>query len=134
VTIDADAVTLADGAGDTFPATANATAVLAMHKQVNCTIDGDLLKLISFCFQSTTTNSTARCHIHAEDAAADAIANIDFDANEPRTWDFDTGQATLDDGLDNPFTGDVIATLYVTTESTTETITLQVTGLVDVTP
>jgi hypothetical protein len=134
VTIDTNAVTLAAGTGDAYPATADATVVLAMHKRVNCTIDGDLLQLISFCFQSTTTTSTARGHVHAEDAAGDTIADIDFDANEPRTWDFGTGVATNDDGRDNPFTGDIITTLDITMDSTSETVTMAVTGLQDVTP
>ena len=134
VTIATNDVTLAAGTGDAVPASANTTVVLAMHKRVNCTIDGDLLELISFCFRSTTLTSTARGHIHAEDAAGDTIADIDFVANTPRTWDFGAGEAANDDGLDNPFTGDIITTLDVTMDSTTETVDLAVTGLQDVTP
>jgi len=127
VTIDGNAVTLADGSGDTYPATANATVVLAMHQQVNQMIDGDLLEIIGICFSSATSGSTARGHVHAEDADGDVIADLDFNANEPRFWDIDAGDT-------NPFTGDIVTTLYVTMSSATETVTCQVSGLQDVTP
>ena len=127
VTIDTNAVTLADGTGDTYPATANATVVLAMHQQVNQIIDGDLLEFLAICFESTTSNSTARGHVHAEDAANDVIADLDFDANEPRVWDIDAGQT-------NTFTGDVITKLFITMDSATETVKCKVVGVQDVTP
>jgi hypothetical protein len=127
VTILADAVTLADGSGDTYPATANATVVLAMHQQVNQIIDGDLLEFLAICFESTTSGSTARGHVHAEDAANDVIADIDFDINEPRIWDIDAGQT-------NTFTGDVITKLFVTMSSATEVVKCKVVGAQDVTP
>jgi len=127
VTISTDAVTLAAGSGNDYPANADATVVLAMHKEVNCAIDGDLLEIIGFCFASTTANSTARGHIHAEDVGAAVIADLDFDANEPRVWDIDAGQT-------NTFTGNPITKLYITMDSATETVTLQVSGLQDVTP
>jgi hypothetical protein len=47
VTISTNAVTLAAGSGDTYPATADATVKLAMHQQVNQIIDGDLLELLA---------------------------------------------------------------------------------------
>lgn len=127
ITISTNDVAADGGSGDDFPVNGTTSVVLAMHQQVNCAIDGDLLEIIGFCFASTTLNSTARGHIHAEDAAAGVIADIDFDANEPRVWDIDAGQT-------NTFTGNPIATLYITMDSTTETVTLQVSGLQDVTP
>jgi hypothetical protein len=127
VTIATDAVTLEAGTGDVYPATANATVKLAMHQQVNQIIDGDLLEFLAICFESTTAGSTARGHVHAEDAAADVIADLDFDANEPRFWDVDSGQT-------NSFTGDVIAALYITMDSTTESVKCKVVGIQDVTP
>jgi len=127
VTIAADAVTLEAGTGDTYPANGNTTVVLAMHQQINQIIDGDLLEFLAICFESTTSNSTARGHVHAEDAANDVIADLDFDANEPRVWDIDAGQT-------NTFTGDVITLLFITMDSTTEVVKCKVVGVQDVTP
>lgn len=126
-TIAVDAVALAAGSGDDYPATANATVVLAKHQQVNQLIDGDLLEFLAICFNSTTSASTARGHIHAEDVDGDVIADLDFDANEPRIWDIDAGQT-------NTFTGDIIRTLFITMDSATETVTCDIVGLQDVTP
>jgi hypothetical protein len=127
ITIATDAVSFEGGTGDDFPASANATVKLAMHQQVNQVIDGDLLEIIAICFESTTAGSTARGHVHAEDADGDVIADLDFDANEPRVWDVDSGQT-------NPFTGDIITTLYITMDSTTESVKCKVVGCQDVTP
>lgn len=127
ITISTDAVAFEGGSGDDFPASANATVVLAMHQQVNQIIDGDLLEFLAICFESTTSGSTARGHVHAEDADGDVIADLDFDANEPRVWDIDGGQT-------NTFTGDVIQTLYITMDSTTEVVKCKIVGVQDVTP
>jgi len=127
ITISTDAVTFEGGSGDDFPASANATVVLAMHQQVNQIIDGDLLEFLTICFESTSSNSTARGHVHAETTADAVIADLDFDANEPRVWDIDAGQT-------NTFTGNVITKLFVTMDSLTETIKAKVVGVQDVTP
>lgn len=127
ITISTNDVTLDGGTGDAFPATANATVVLAMHQQVNLAIDGDLVEAVAFMFESTSNTSTARGHIHAEDAAGDVIADLDFIANKPRLWDIEGGQT-------NTFTGDPIATLFITMDSATETVKFKTIGVQDVTP
>jgi hypothetical protein len=133
-TIAVNAIGVDAGTGDDYPDSDNTTVVVCMHQQVNLTIDGDSVNFIALLLESTTAASTARGHIHCEDADGDVIADVDLDANEPRLWDFDTGVATNDDGLDNPFAGDIITTVFVTTDSASETITLKVAGLQDITP
>ncbi len=124
-TITVDAVALDGGSGDDFPTTGNSTVVLAMHQQANVTIDGDNVELIALCFESTTPTSTARGHAHFEDAAGDVILDLDFDANEPKVYD-------IEGGATNVFTGDVITTVYITMDSTSETVKFKVTGVQDV--
>lgn len=117
---------LEGGAGDVLPAQATAITV-AEQTVVNVTIDGDNLEILGLQLFKSDAASTARGHITFKDAAADAIAQIDLDANEAQVYDIDAG-------FTNPFTGDVIATAHATQSDSSATATLKIVGVQDTTP
>jgi len=127
-TITTNAVALEGGTGTDFPATANATVVLAPQTVVNVAIDGDRLEVLGIKLTYAANEASAnRCRILFEDAAGDDILSLAMTADKPLIWDIDAG-------ANNPFTGDPITTATISQESTSQTATLKICGIVDATP
>jgi len=119
VTVTDDNVALDGGSGDDFPATADATVVLCTHQQINMAIDGDNLDAFAAL-------AGVRAHIHAEDADADVIGDIDLYADEVYLWHDSCDHA-------NPLTGDPVTVLYVSQGTVTDD-TITIMRLQDSTP
>lgn len=123
-TISTNALSLDGGTGTDFPASATSGVVVCRNVSASLMIDGDNLKLLAICAESTDSSSTAVAHVTLEDASGDDIAQLDLVANVPRVWDITGGDA-------NAFTGDVIVSLVC---GVSAELTLKVVGMQDATP
>jgi len=131
-TITTNAVALDGGTGTDFPATANATVVMAPRTSINVSIDGDSLKCLAIELgYSADPAATSRGRILFEDAAGDDILSLPITADKAMPFDI---EAIVAAGLTNPFTGDPITTAKASQESTSQTATLKICGIVDATP
>lgn len=127
VTITTNACALDGGTGDDFPATANATVVLAQQTAINFALDGDNADIIGLCLDDTDGSASYAGRALFEDAGGDDIADISLSANQPFVYDI-AGNAS------NPFTGDPVVSIKVSHASTTATPKLKAVALVDSTP
>lgn len=126
-TIATNALSLDGGAGDDFPATANATVVVSRRVQINMAIDGDALKAMALKLLIADPNATSDGHALFKDADGDTIADLNLNANEIREWD-------IEGGATNTFTGDPITVIYASQNNTTYPATLQIGTVEDSTP
>lgn len=97
-----DALALDGGTGTEFPASGNATVVIAQQQQVNVSLDGDLAALVGVL-------ATVPAHVDFQDASGDSIRALSLTANKPDQWDSDEPT--------NPYTGDPITKAMVTNGS-----------------
>lgn len=116
-TVSGNSVPFDLGAGDDLPI-ATTAIVCSPRVQINATIDGDGLELISMDPGYTDSSSTAKAHAEFQDADDDTIAEIDLFANVTRTIDVDGGDT-------NPFTGDVINRVFVSNGSSSADMTFK---------
>lgn len=123
-TISTNALSLDGGTGTDFPASATTGVIVCRNVSATLSIDGDNVKIIGLCLESTDPASTAVGHVTFEDAAGDDIAQLDLVANVPKIYDI-TGGAT------NIFTGDPIVSLIC---GVSAELTLKVVGIQDATP
>lgn len=126
-TISADALSLDGGAGDDFPASANATVVAYPQVTINTAIDGDAIKLAALSLEYVDAAAASRGNLLFEDASDDDIASIAVVGNSPLVYDIEGGQA-------NPFTGDPITACRASHENLTLAATLKIVSLEDSTP
>jgi hypothetical protein len=127
VTITTNTLALDGGTGDDFPASANATVVLAPQTAFNVSIDGDALEVLGMKLVFSDTSLSTAGRVLLEDAANDDIASVELVANVPQIWDIDAG-------ANNPFTGDPITHAKASHANTSATATLKICGIQDVTP
>lgn len=129
-TIVTNALTLAGGTGDTFPASATAGIVVTKQVEFSPNIDGDNVKLFGVFF---------RC------ADADARGHVDFqDAGDATIEEFDLSEVdNTDAGMDHAYnttsavallTGNVITQGFASNGSSTDAATLYVIAGIDSTP
>lgn len=114
--------------GDVLPAQDSAVVICEVIS-MSAGIDADNTKFLAI--EVSTIDKTLRtaAHIQFQDVGAAEIAEIDLVTNVPSVWDLEGGSA-------NPFTGNPITTAKVTNggASSTETYTLKIIGVQDLTP
>lgn len=114
------------GSGDNLPT--NLTNIVAcVPTAFNADIDGDSLKLIAVQPSYTSPTEDAQSHVSFLDADDDEIEAITMEANIPRVFDIEGGDA-------NGFSGDPITHGTVSNGSSTNEMTLKILWLQDATP
>lgn len=125
-TVSTNALSLDGGAGDDFPASADATVVVRPPTTINTAIDGDRVSIIALSLEFDEA-ATSVGGITFKDAAGDTIAHVDLNANEPKVYDIEGGET-------NVFTGDPITAAYASSSNTTTAASLKIVSLEDSTP
>jgi hypothetical protein len=125
-TVDGNDVPLDGGSGDDLPSTSTALAV-QVRQQVNVAIDGDALVILGVSLEYTNQSSTERGSASFQKSDDTEVEAVSLVANTPQVWD-------IEGGASNGFSGDPIAKAMVTHSDTTNTATLKIVGLQDVTP
>jgi len=123
-TVSVNSMPFDSGVGDNLPAQDTAV-VVTKQVTVNVSIDGDALKVLAICLEST--ESTGKGHIDMLSSAPATIEEIDLVANVPQVWD-------IEGGAGNVFTGNPIVTIKASNGSATAAATLKIAGLQDTTP
>lgn len=124
-TISTNALSLDGGTGDDFPATATTGIVVTKQVALVLSIDGDNAEIVAVAAESTDPSSTSRAHLDLQDSGAATIEEIDLVANVPQVWD-------IDGGATNVFTGNPITQGYASCGSASESLTLKIVGVQDV--
>ncbi|WP_425618030.1 hypothetical protein NA78x_001723 [Anatilimnocola sp. NA78] len=121
VTITVNACALDGGSGDDFPATANATVVLAPRKPISgFLIDGDNASIVAVQSRTVDPSVSSACRVAFLDAAEDIIADVEVTTNgDPNVNDIYAGEA-------NRYTGDVITHGIISTANTSADVTFEV--------
>ena len=114
------------GAGDNLPE-ANVAVVVTKQVQINTVIDGDTSKMIAICAEYANSLSVTAAHLDFQDSGNVTVKEIDLVANQPYTWDGNSGQA-------NPLTGNAIARCMASSGDTAENCTMKIATLDDATP
>jgi hypothetical protein len=104
-TITVNALALAGGTGDNYPADGDATVVVCAPQTINTAIDGDAVGLY-------VANSTVLAQLLFLDSGGAVISHRDLAANTVDDWYSGNGVA-------NPFTGNPIVVCYASNETTT---------------
>lgn len=117
VTITVNACALDGGAGDDFPASADATVVLAPQTVLTgFALDGDNAEIVAVSHTSTDPALVNAGHVGLYDADDDEIASVEVDCNgDPNINDIYSGEA-------NRYTGDQITYGKASTAYTGATI------------
>lgn len=102
---DATTVTVDLGAGDNLPVV-DTTLVLGVQMSVDTDVDGDLFSIIA-------ATAAARAHLEFRTSGA-SLASVEIAASEIFSWDSASGTA-------NPFTGDPIDAIRVSSGTAVET-------------
>ena len=102
-TITVNAVALASGTGDNYPASGDLTVVLCEPQLVNTSIDGDNIGLY-------VANCTVNSQLLFEDTGSAIIAHRDLAANTVDDW-------YVGNGVTNPFTGNPIVKCYASNKT-----------------
>lgn len=126
-TVTVNAIALDGGAGDDFPASADATVRLMNPVQINTAIDGDAIVIIVCAIEVADKNAVDGAYIEFRDAAADVIATMTNAVNQPDVCD-------VEGGATNKYTGDPIAVAYASHGNVTYDATCKIYSLEDSTP
>lgn len=125
-TYDTNTVTLDGGAGDNFP-TENTAVVAVQQVQINTAIDGDNVKLIGICLETSDSSINSAGHVDFQDATAATIEAIALVANSPWSWDANSG-------ITNPLTGNAVTVCYASNGNSSTAGTIKILSLEDSTP
>jgi len=116
-TVDNNTLTLAGGAGDSFPAD-NTAVIVARQTTRNVIIDGNAVTGIALSMEFVPPTATAKASADFQDSDNNSVGQIDLEANTPRDYDVEGGDTS-------PLNG-TSATVKVSHADVTNTGTLKI--------